>query len=49
MLTTRRGYTISVWLTAIAAVFALSAFEPAHSAERKVDPLGHIQHGFLRL
>jgi uncharacterized protein len=35
MLTTRPGYTISVWLTAIAAVFAFSAFDPAHSAERK--------------
>ncbi len=35
MLTTRPGYTFSVWLTALAAVFAFSAIDPAHAAERK--------------
>ena len=35
MLTTRSGYTFSVWLMALAAVFAFSAIDPAHAAERK--------------
>ncbi|MBA4422902.1 MAG: hypothetical protein C0390_07325, partial [Syntrophus sp. (in: bacteria)] len=35
MRTTRPGYTFSVWLTALAAVFAFSAINPAHAAERK--------------
>ena len=35
MRTTRPGYTFSVWLTALAAVFAFSAINPAQAAERK--------------
>ena len=34
MRTTRTGYTL-VWLTALAAVFAFSAIDPAYAAERK--------------
>lgn len=32
---TKTGYTFSVWLTALAAVFAFSAIDPAYAGERK--------------
>ena len=35
MVTTRSGYTFSVIVAALAAVFAVSAINPAHAAERK--------------
>jgi uncharacterized protein len=35
MLTARAGYTFSVWVAAVAAVFAFSAIDPAYAAERK--------------
>ena len=35
MLKTRSGYIFSVLAAAVAAVFALSAIDPAYAAERK--------------